>query len=25
LPNYLAKANETPQEIPSEELPTEDK
>ena len=25
LPNYLTKANETPQEIPSEELPTEDK
>ena len=25
LPNYLAKANETPQEIPSEEVPTEDK
>ena len=25
LPNYLTKAKETPQEIPSEELPTEDK
>ena len=25
LPNYLAKANETPQEIPSEEVPSADK